>query len=398
MKKKIYYGLSALVLLGAVALPLSKEIKKTYDERQRQQVQQAIADQALAAEAADQEVIKRGQPAVYDNFYYKQLTIKERADYIRLVEALRRFDTKSPFVHTNVSSLRRVYLAVSYDLPEFYWLSEVKEFDFSKLTYPDKAKETYDQIQQLADEVIAQMPEGSDYDKVKYFYDYVIHNTQYNLDAVTNNDLAWDNQSVRSVFLDKLSVCAGYSRAFQLLCQKAGIPCLYVVGDITVYNETHAWNLVRIDGNYYPVDTTWGDPTFDDRIAGQVGASINYGYLCTPRELFHETHTPWTGFFDINGGELRYPALAANALNYYALKGAYFETFDRNQLLTFMRQQEGREISFQLANKEAYQAALAEFQSDTSLVHEAFYHQPNYKGYHSIGDEHTYQITIKLMD
>lgn len=30
--------------------------------------------------------------------------------------------------------------------------------------------------------------------------------------------------------------------------------------DRYVYNTSHAWNLVRIDGDWYHVDVTWEDP------------------------------------------------------------------------------------------------------------------------------------------
>lgn len=397
MKRNIRYGLAALALSGLSLYPVASKAVRHYHQKL---VRLAVTEQVKQAEAADDEIITQGQAEVADNFYYQQLSKKERADYIRLVTALRQFDTKSPFTTTSGDSLKRIYLAVTYDFPEFYWLSEQSEIDFSKLTYPEDAKETYQRIQDLADEVISQLPDGSDYDKVKYLYEYIIHHTQYHTEALADEQLIWQDQSARSVFLEKTSVCAGYSRAFQLLCQKTGLTCLYIAGDIVAYDYPHAWNLVEIDGDYYPVDTTWGDPTFESAVAGQEANQINYSYLCTPREIFETTHTAWTGPSSPFGDDFVYPTLAENALNYYTLNGAFFDSYDESALTAFISEKVADPavvtISFQMGNQAAYEAAFSVLQSDNSPVHAILGYLPNYQGYEFYGDKNTYQLTIKI--
>lgn len=399
MKKRQWYGLAVIVLCGAGLYPVANQALTNY---RQEQTRQKVAEQARQAKEADDAVLKQGHAAVSDNFYYQQLSRKEQADYIRLVDSLRRFDTKSPFTVTNQDSLRRVYEAVTQDFPEFYWLSESPEVNFSQLVYPEGVEETYRHIQDLADEVIAQMPDGSDYDKVKYLYEYIIHQTQYHTAALSDEALIWKDQSVRSVFLDKQSVCAGYSRAFQLLCQKAGIRSLYVAGDIVAYDQPHAWNLVRIDGQYYPVDTTWGDPTFETTVIGQADVNtINYSYLCTPKAIFEKTHTAWTGFSSADGGELNYPTLSDTSLNYYALNGAYFTSYNHAELAAFLSEKSQdhtvTEIGFQMGDQAAYDAAFAALSSQYSPAHDALIHLPNYQGYEFYGDSNTYQLTIKIL-
>lgn len=53
-------------------------------------------------------------------------------------------------------------------------------------------------------------------------------------------------------------VCASYARAMQKLLRTAGIPCLYVSGTGRGVVK-HAWNIVKIGGQYYHLDTTWDD-------------------------------------------------------------------------------------------------------------------------------------------
>lgn len=68
-------------------------------------------------------------------------------------------------------------------------------------------------------------------------------------------------------------VCEAYARAFKVLCDNAGIPCVLVDGN--AYNgegaENHMWNYVKVDGSWYAVDVTWNDP-----LGGASGAISGY--------------------------------------------------------------------------------------------------------------------------
>jgi hypothetical protein len=60
-------------------------------------------------------------------------------------------------------------------------------------------------------------------------------------------------------------VCDGYARAFKLLCDRIGVPCVLQGGYAFVAAganpEYHMWNQVQMeDGNWYGVDICWNDP------------------------------------------------------------------------------------------------------------------------------------------
>lgn len=57
------------------------------------------------------------------------------------------------------------------------------------------------------------------------------------------------------MFYDGNCVCAGYSLAYSYLLKRVGIESRYVVSQAM----THAWNLVKIGGNWYNVDLTFDD-------------------------------------------------------------------------------------------------------------------------------------------
>ena len=61
------------------------------------------------------------------------------------------------------------------------------------------------------------------------------------------------------------AVCDGYAQAFQYLLGKAGICAAQVTGDAdkpggTLWGDAyHAWNIVRLDDEWYEVDCCWDD-------------------------------------------------------------------------------------------------------------------------------------------
>ncbi|HWI48073.1 MAG TPA: transglutaminase domain-containing protein [Rummeliibacillus sp.] len=125
----------------------------------------------------------------------------------------------------------------------------------------------------------------SDLDKVKAIHDYLVLNVEYDYKNYLNNTVPDDSYQVYGALINKKAVCDGYSNSMQLLLKKAGIQSFYVTG--TANGEDHSWNLVKINGKYYYVDTTWDDP-----VPNKKGV-VNYNYfLLTNKELEKDHY--WT--------------------------------------------------------------------------------------------------------
>ena len=59
--------------------------------------------------------------------------------------------------------------------------------------------------------------------------------------------------------VENRGICSGLAWAFKCLMDEANIECLCVSGFLKEDLKTgHIWNLVKIDGQYYHVDPTWG--------------------------------------------------------------------------------------------------------------------------------------------
>lgn len=80
------------------------------------------------------------------------------------------------------------------------------------------------------------------YERALYLHDKLVSEVEYKLGE-------WD-QTTASVFLEKQSVCAGYSKAYAMLCNAVGIDA------IVVTSSSHAWNIIKLSGYWFIVDVT----------------------------------------------------------------------------------------------------------------------------------------------
>lgn len=93
---------------------------------------------------------------------------------------------------------------------------------------------------------------GSTEQKAKAAHDLIAKKVQYDDNYLTNPENPF-HQSAYSVFCDDHSVCAGYTKAFEMLMNGAGIDT------IALLSTDHAWNRIRINDSWYHTDCTWDD-------------------------------------------------------------------------------------------------------------------------------------------
>ncbi|WP_233486833.1 transglutaminase domain-containing protein [Zhihengliuella sp. ISTPL4] len=137
------------------------------------------------------------------------------------------------------------------------------------VNYRSTAKEDQTQVDKLADEAIsAAITEGmSDTEKVTAINKWIVENMEYDYQALAAIESSFgrlieDNQrysDARGGLIDKRVICGGYADTFNLLARKAGLESIYVSGIIADSGSGHAWNHVKVDGEWKAIDTTWND-------------------------------------------------------------------------------------------------------------------------------------------
>lgn len=193
--------------------------------------------------------------------YYAMLSENSQKIYRQIyanAQALNPVFTPAAEIYTD--ELKTVFDAVYNDNPELFWL----ETSYGcKYTSDGKCAEITIKFNQTANNLQAAKTQfeaksnsivseaaklGSDYEKERYIHDALIAQVEY-------KDTAMD-QSAYSALVNGQSVCSGYSRALQYMLQQVGIPAYYCTG---YAKESHAWNIVKLDGEFYNVDATWND-------------------------------------------------------------------------------------------------------------------------------------------
>ena len=315
------------------------------------------ASEQKAEKQTEQEImtLQKKQEGLYA---YECLNEEDKAIYAQIYGSLTQMQ-ETELSTTDTDKIEKVFQCVLNDHPEIFY---VEGYTFTKYSKGNKItrivfqasytmeKEEIEEkrkaIEQKSAEILAGIPaDTDDYGKIKYIYEYIIKNTEYNVEAE-------NNQNICSVFLDGQSVCQGYAKATQYLLTKADVKATMVVGFVEL-GEGHAWNLVYADGEPYYVDTTWGDASYRMTTTESYEVNnlpvINYDYLCVTTNQLCKTHRI--------DNVVPMPECTAVKDNYYVREGAYFTEFNEEQLTQLFEKSyaEGKAyITLQCADEAVY--------------------------------------------
>ena len=196
------------------------------------------------------------------------------------------------YAEGNLSEYQMTQAVEAYknDHPEVFWLKsyyEYENFDYETgiwLTYTmsgDKLVTAKKEFNTAVDTISKSVPYGTECEREEYIHNYIINNCDYDEEAAESEEVQGNENDAYGVFVDGKAVCEGYSKAFQILCNKADIDCIQLMG--IVDSDNHVWNCVKIGGDWYQIDVTWDD--VDDFIYD------SHEYFNLTDSLMYEEHT-----------------------------------------------------------------------------------------------------------
>ena len=327
MKKFICCLLSVLLFTMPV---YAGEIKGVEKKKKKKKIGDIPTGSITAIEKTDLEYapsihnVKSGLDEEYT--FYSQLSDEGKQYYDDLEDNVMKMVNGTETVTTNITvnvgtgldentainnasnigfdGAKRGIVAFWYDNPQYFWF-DINKIIFSASYYPnlsynsekgtflliiktgvnnsgtgytnyypdgydtqEEVETDWNKLVKCKNELIANMDNtGSDFEKVKYFNDWLCDNNTYNettlvtkMRYIITGAMIYGDTDEK----EKYPVCQSYAFALKYLCDEANIPCTVVT------SSTHMWNLVKLNGKWYIVDTTWNDNYKDAYISANV--------------------------------------------------------------------------------------------------------------------------------
>lgn len=319
-------------------------------------------------------------------YAYESLDANDKEKYRIVYKALTDY-SKHPFPTDNLNEIRRIEDCVLADFPELYDRAALVNMEGGLFAsayvagVPLADEEELDSMQAQIEGAVAQCLSrinsyDDDYTKAKKVYEWLAETTSYGKEYDTLDDRIVINatgsdtftldegssvprehgQTVYNALIQKRAVCAGYAKAFQYLMQRMGIECTYISGTATSgasQGGLHAWCLIKLDGDYYFIDPTWGDPEYESNWdLMQTNQNIDYRYFAVTTDDITKTHEADATFF--------IPVCTATADNYYVREGLVFDTVDAARFGQLVSEalRNGESVSIRCTTEEVYEDFL----------------------------------------
>lgn len=275
------------------------------------------------------------------DYYFNQLTSDQKLIYSSLALGVSKFEKDISIsnyqvkdAQTSSTDVSKSIDALFNDHPEIFYLNfnyqvnNVKSALYNKLevqvSYTSDAntiKSQIDQIDNIIRDMTNQTTNLNDFNKELYLHDSLGKMASY-YNYTDESTIPQECHTVYGPLIDKKAVCDGFTKAMQLLLDRVGIDSIFVSG--TTDNKAHAWNLVKLDNEWYNMDLT-SDKLIKETDGNTLNVIHSYFNITTAQIL--NTHTIDKSF--------NIPSSTATNYNYYIYTNSYiYGTNDFDTKLT----------------------------------------------------------------
>jgi hypothetical protein len=180
---------------------------------------------------------------------------------------------------------------------------------FNLILQEREKPEAGEPVKELARSLVS--PGQTDREKAHALYRWLGENISYNVKGLYSGDLG-DN-SPDAVFQTKIAVCAGYANLFQVMCEEVGLESEIISGrsratgnelppSLRDSDTNHAWNAVKIDGEWTLLDPTWGAGHVTDE--REFVSEPNDDWFMVEPRVFAFSHLPKDPQWQLTGESL----------------------------------------------------------------------------------------------
>lgn len=268
-----------------------------------------------------------------NHYYYDQLDNLARKIYISLENNIDNLKTDNYIIDFSTTfndllneptgsyklnkAFQSAFDAFFYDHPELFYL-DVNKFSFNTKCITLGLLKTYTveiapkennylnnsfssekeieiaikQVENIKNDIINAVSKKNTYNKIKYIHDMLVNSIEY--DSTKENI-----HNIYGALVENKVVCEGYAKAFKYIIDGLNIECILVSGEAinsSNQKESHMWNYVKLNDNWYGVDVTWDDPII---IGGFSKNTLRHDYFLKGYNAFYNSHTPSGKISDI---------------------------------------------------------------------------------------------------
>ena len=173
------------------------------------------------------------------------------------------------------------------------------KYSKDKKTILNHKSELNKKVNAILNEII--VPGMTEYQKEKAVHDYLINNCEYDMEGFNSNNIRAESFNAYGALCLGVAVCEGYAEAVHMLLDLSGVESIIITGESRGFS--HAWNLVKIEGQYYHLDVTW-----DDTLQYNGNSGTRYYYFNLDDKSISRDHA-WE--------KADYPACTSNKYEYY---------------------------------------------------------------------------------
>ena len=227
-----------------------------------------------------------------ENFYYNRLNKIQQSALHAMKAGLLNLAPSFQVPLLDGKELAELYFLLRLDCPELFYSVKftyryyqgsqnaelIPEYLFEKKKIQEHQKAMASRIEKLARPAM----KLSETEKLLYVHDFICKNVRYDKlkKAYSHEIIGPLGQGV--------AVCEGIAKAVKILCNALGLWCIVAVSEANPekgIKYRHAWNVVRLGGQYYHLDATF------DNTLGEP-EEIRYDYFMVPDKQIFRDHEP----------------------------------------------------------------------------------------------------------
>ena len=271
------------------------------------------------------------------SYYYEQLNKEQQRAYYAMKDGLLKLQDSFAVPMLSQKELSDIYFMIRLDCPEIFYsvtfsyryypdstaVEMVPQYLFTK----DKIKEHRQAMESRVKKLVRQAVDLDEKEKELFVHDFIVNQVKY--DKLKKEY----SHEIIGALGNGVAVCEGMAKAVKLLCDELNIWCIIALSEANPekgIKYRHAWNVIRIDGQYYHLDAT-----FDNTLSRD--GTVRYDYVNLSDKQIFRDHEPviW-----------KVPACSDNDHFYYKEKKISWTTLDEVRNRTKQAVKKGKVLLF----------------------------------------------------